>query len=212
MTGAESLLLRQRLAPAGYRLRLFPYSSVGESMPKVAARLARFAAALRHRHGVPVHFLGHSLGGLVVYRLFEQGEPARCGLDLTGTRVVLLGTPAKASQVAQQLGSSRLGRFLMGAAAAAVELLLPVERRWRFAPPLGLICGDRGQGMGRLLVRFPGPNDGTVQVAETALPGASDWILLPVSHTGLLLSKAAAQETVRFLETAAFSPDNRRPV
>lgn len=212
MTGAESVLLRRRLARDGYLLRVFPYSSLGEAVPAVAARCARFAAALGARHGVPVHFVGHSLGGLVVYGMFQQGEPQRCGLPLAHTRVVFLGTPVRSSRAAQRAGQTRLGRWLMGAAAAAgVELLNPVERRWHFAPPLGVISGARDHGLGRLIVRMLGPNDGTVQVAETVIAGSSDHILLPATHTGLLLAKSVARQVAEFLDTGHFSIQNLRP-
>ena len=203
MTGAESLILRRRLAPHGYLLRAFRYSSVGESMRHVAARCAQFAVALAARHAVPVHFVGHSLGGLLIHRMFEQGECERAGLEVVQTRVVFLGTPVVPSRSAARLGSTRLGRWMMGAAAAA-ELLHPATRVWHFAPPLGLIAGSSAKGMGRLLVRMQDENDGTVEVAETRLAGASAHIVLPTTHSGLVISKPVAEAVIRFLDTGAF--------
>jgi hypothetical protein len=110
-----------------------------------------------------------------------------------------------ASRAATRLGESRIGRWLMGARAAATELLHTEPRRWRFAVPLGLIAGDRGQGMGRLIARMQPPHDGTVEVAETRLDGASAQLVLPVTHSGMLLSKAVAGEVASFLATGAFS-------
>jgi pimeloyl-ACP methyl ester carboxylesterase len=205
MTGAESLLLRRRLAREGYLLRVFVYSSVGEAVPKVAARCADFAAELAARHRLPVHFVGHSLGGLVLYRMFDNNDPERAGLSLAQSRVVFLGTPAVASRAALRLGSSRIGRWLMGARAAATELLHTEVRRWRFAVPLGVIAGDRGQGMGRLIARMQPPHDGTVEVAETRLDGLTAHCVLPVTHSGLLLSKSVGREVASFLSTGAFS-------
>ena len=52
---------------------------------------------------------------------------------------------------------------------------------------------------------FQEPNDGTVAVSETRMPGATDHIVLPVSHMGMLLSARVAQETGHFLTQGHFS-------
>ena len=170
----------------------------------MAARCARFAATLAGRHGLPVHFIGHSLGGLVIYRMFDTGELAGHGVPTSGSRVVFLGTPAVASGMARQLGATRVGRWLMGTTALA-ELLDTPQRRWHFEAPLGVIAGNRSRGIGRLLARLQGENDGTVEVAETRIPGASATRVLPVNHAGLLLSKQVAEEVSSFLGTAQFA-------
>ena len=58
-------------------------------------------------------------------------------------------------------------------------------------------------------MRFAEPNDGSVAVSETRLPGATDHITLPVSHMGMLLSARVARETGGFLVHGHFSPDRR---
>jgi hypothetical protein len=52
---------------------------------------------------------------------------------------------------------------------------------------------------------MPEPNDGTVAVEETKLPGIKDHIELPVSHTGLLVSAAVASQTAFFLRHGEFA-------
>jgi hypothetical protein len=54
------------------------------------------------------------------------------------------------------------------------------------------------------VVDFQEANDGTVAVSETKLPGAKAHIVLPVSHTGMLLSARVAFETGQFLELGHF--------
>lgn len=70
---------------------------------------------------------------------------------------------------------------------------------------IGVIAGDRAVGLGRFFAQFSEPNDGTVAVRETALDAATDRIVLPVSHTGMLLSRAVARETAHFLRYGCFS-------
>jgi pimeloyl-ACP methyl ester carboxylesterase len=207
LTGAESFLLKRQLAAHGWVLRVFPYSSMAEPMDRVAHRCARNALALARRTQQPVHLLGHSLGGLVIYRMFETGllTPDRFSGDFC--RVVFMGTPARGSQTARTLTEYGAASRLLGLAGAR-DLLQGLPERWPFAPQLGIVAGSRSRGLGRILSRFDGPNDGTVCVAETSLEGAADRCVLPVSHTGMCLSAAVAGQVAAFLENGSFDGAN----
>lgn len=166
-------------------------------MTDSAARLRDFALGLKADR---LHFVGHSLGGLVIYRMFEQWR------DLPPGRVVFLGTPAVASRAALGV-RQRLGRVsaVMGRCVAE-ELFADRSRRWQWADrPLGIIAGTHRLGMGGLFAKLEGENDGTVAVCETRIPGASDFISLPVSHMGLLMSARVARETGTFLQAGHFT-------
>jgi hypothetical protein len=70
---------------------------------------------------------------------------------------------------------------------------------------IGVIAGTRSVGMGRIFSPdLPRPNDGAVTVAETRLAAACDFIDLPVSHTGMVLSRRVARETGAFLRDGRF--------
>ena len=60
---------------------------MSEPMDHVARRCARHALQLAQRTDGPVHLLGHSLGGIVIYRMFETGllTPDRFSGDLVET-------------------------------------------------------------------------------------------------------------------------------
>jgi pimeloyl-ACP methyl ester carboxylesterase len=203
MSGAESLLLKRRLAGHGWMLRVFAYSSLAEPVPRIAKRCARYAQTLASRTLAPVHLVGHSLGGLVIYRIFESQmlEPDRFSGDFC--RVVFIGTPVMGSQSGRVLAQMGPARALLGKAGAA-ELLDEMPRRWDHSVQLGIIAGNRPAGLGRLITRLEGPNDGTVAVAETQLPGASAHCVLPESHTSLLMSAQTAEQIAAFLETGKF--------
>jgi len=205
MTGAESFVLGRHLAAHGWKLRVFPYSSLAESMDQVARRCARMAVALARRTLQPVHLVGHSLGGLVIYRVFETGllEPNRFSGDFC--RVVFLGTPARGSASARAVATMGPARRLLGHVGER-DLLKGLPASWPFAPQLGIIAGTGGRGLGRLLTRLAGPNDGTVALAETELAGATDQIAVPANHTGLCLSADAAEQVATFLESGRFAP------
>jgi pimeloyl-ACP methyl ester carboxylesterase len=196
MPGGESLLLAHRLLREfGFQVHSFPYSAAMWGMEEITARLQRFVRSL----GVPaVHFVGHSLGGLVIYRFLEHYPEQPPG------RAVFLGTPCLESRAAVRAARSQFVSALMGPSVAE-ELLRPRERRWTFGRPLGIIAGSQPIGLGKFLAEFEEECDGTVGVSETRLPGATDHIVLPVSHMGMLVSPRVARETGLFLRDGRFS-------
>jgi len=196
MPGGESLILRHRLSNEfGLTLQAFRYSGASATMSDITERLESWVRELK---APAVHFVGHSLGGLVIHRFLERFP------DQPPGRVVFLGTPCVASRVAQRASRFAPIAHLMGPSVAE-ELLQPHERRWEQARPLGIIAGSQPIGVGQLLADFTEENDGTVAVSETRMPGASDHIVLPVSHLGMLLSARVARETGSFLTEGRFS-------
>jgi hypothetical protein len=190
LNGAESVFLRRRLArDLKGEARTFAYPSVAADVSTNARALAEYLAAIR---ADTLHVVGHSLGGLVIFKLFEDAEArvqvpqlqARRGLP--PGRIVL-----------------PLAKQIMGAGVGE-ELLVRRERRWNQARPLGIIAGDLGIGLGRLAGTLGGPSDGTILVEETRLDGAADRVVLRVSHTGLLFSGAVARAAGAFLRTGRF--------
>src|SRR5512139_73243 len=95
--------LAARLERAGYRCRTFSYMGAGRPLEAHAERLARFA----REHG-PAHFVGHSLGGLVILEALQR-EPG----TLAG-RVVLLGTPVNGCFAGRRIARTPAGRWLLG--------------------------------------------------------------------------------------------------
>lgn len=191
LPGYEMALLQRRLRKRGYECHLFRYPSLRQSPRDNAAVLARFA----DRIDAPVlHFVGHSLGGLVIRHLFDY-EPQRPG------RVVTLGTPHKPSHTAQLLYRAALLPLL---GMSIDQGIIGGSPHWVGSHPLGSIAGSVGIGMGRLVPGLPKPNDGTVAVAETECPGMTDHITLPVTHTGMLFSKEVVEQIATFLREGYF--------
>ena len=200
MPGQESIVLKSRLAHEfGLELHAFHYSAVSAGMSAIAAQLADFVSELALSE---VHFVGHSLGGLVIHRFLEHFPEQPPG------RVVFLGTPSVGSRAAQRAARFAPIAHLMGQSVAE-ELLQPRERQWQCPRPLGIVAGTQRIGLGQLLAHFEEENDGTIAVSETYMPGASDHIVLPVSHLGMLVSARAAHETGLFLTAGHFSHHSR---
>ncbi len=199
LPGGESFLLRRRLSRAlNAESRVFTYPSVSVGLTENAEALGRY---LREIRADTLHLVAHSMGGLVILRLFELGV---AGVVLPPGRIVLMGSPVRGSRSAQRLMRLSFGRSILGVAAAEA-LLVSRERRWAGARDLGVIAGDRAVGLGRLLGRMSEPNDGTVLVQETALPGAVEQLRLHVSHSGMVFSAAVARQTAAFLRDGRFA-------
>jgi pimeloyl-ACP methyl ester carboxylesterase len=200
-SGGESLILRWRLASQfGFRTHVFRYDSLS-SMTEITTRLAKFVRELQ----LPtVRWVGHCLGGLVIYRFLERYPAQPPG------RVVFLASPSMGSRSAASAGRIKLLARLMGKSVTE-ELLRPRIRHWGTHRDLGVIAGTRPLGLGQLVARFDEDYDGTVGVSETRLPGATDHLVLPVSHHGMLLSARVALETGLFLQRGSFSAGERSP-
>jgi len=198
--GLESHWLRRRLSlDLGAEARAFSYPSVAADATTNARALAKYLGAIR---ADTLHLIGHSLGGLVILKLFA--EDAEVQARLPPGRIVLLGSPLRGSRSAQKLARLPFGKKIMGLGVGE-ELLASRERRWNGARDLGVIAGDLGFGFGRLVGPLGGPSDGTILVEETELEGTADRLVLRVSHTGMLFSAVVARAAGAFLRTGRFS-------
>jgi pimeloyl-ACP methyl ester carboxylesterase len=193
MNGLESFLLRDRLAKAGFAPTVFRYPSMNSSLDDVTAALA---ARLRSFEGT-VHLVGHSLGGVVILETLERAS------DLPPGRIVLLGSPVRGSRAARSIAAWAIGPQLLGA-LAVVELARERDRSWHLPREVGVIAGCRSAGLGRVFSDLAQPNDGTICLDETQLPGAAAHRVLDVSHTGMLLSSMVAAFTSAFLKSGQF--------
>jgi len=195
MTGAEGLLIRQRLSAYGLSVSAFRYGTTSDGLEQV---LSALSVAIRAQ-GPEVRLLGHSLGGLIILRCLDAYP------QLTVGPVVLLGSPVNGSRAARGLARVPGAGWVLGE-AAAVELLETTERRWARPSPLGVVAGDWSFGLGAILADLPAPHDGAVTVAETQLDGATDQRVFHVNHIGLLTSASVARATAGFLNSGRF-PD-----
>lgn len=195
MQGLRLLLLQR-----GYASYAFDYRSTAHSLDEHARRLA---ARIADRREPVIHLVGHSLGGLVILRCLRNHGEQRIG------RIVLLGTPTRACIAAQRLEDMAAGEWLLGASRDIWRSLPEVFRPRR---ELGVIAGCRPWGVGRLVLHLPGTNDGVVRLEETEVPGMRDRIVLPVSHSGMLLSARVARQVAAFLARGAFDREKTAAV
>lgn len=188
--------MRRRLAALGYDVHSISYPSTGSDTHTNAMQLIRYAEQHSTAAGIR-HFVGHSLGGLVIR--------CACALrpDVFTGRVVTLGTPHTGSTTAAAI-RSRLHPVVLGKSYTnGLDGKLPPLPE---GIELGSLAGSRGIGINSLLRVLPCPNDGTVAVAETRLHGATDHIVLPVAHTEMVYAASVREQTSHFLRHGKFLP------
>ena len=151
------------------------------------------------REAETVHFVTHSMGGIVVRAYLAEHDMPNLG------RVVMLAPPNQGSEWVDELRDLAVFEWVMG--PSAVELgtdpaSLP-NRLPEATYPLGVIAGTEvANPIGGELI--PGEDDGTVSVASTQLEGMADFLVLPVSHTFIMYSDDVAKQVVTFLRTGRF--------
>ena len=185
-------LLAARLGRQGYVARLFGCRGRAPMVANVD-RLARYAR--ESLQGRPAHFVGHSLGGVLVLKTLG-GNP-----DIPVASAVLLGAPARGCFAGRRFARSKLGRWMMG---AAVSNWVEQEARWQRPEPLGVVAGTLSLGLGRLFGGLPSANDGVVRVEETTVEGMAARALVPVGHSMLIASSRVGKLVGEFLDSGRF--------
>lgn len=190
MKGPELLYIRYKLWRQGYKVYQFHYSSVFKSPEENAAKLYQFVSNIE---APAIHFVAHSLGGIVVNHLFQQYEIKQPG------KVVMMGTPLNGSAAAIYLAKNQFMKYLLG--KAIIKGLLGDAPKWNYKRKVCVIAGTQGIGLGQVLASkvMQRPNDGTVNLIETQLENADESHEVPRSHFLLLVSKEVVNISVSFL-------------
>lgn len=188
------------LQAAGYIVHNIDYPSRTAPIEELATRAIAPAVAAGERAGASrIHFVTHSLGGILVRQYLATHALPALG------RVVMLGPPNQGSEIVDRLGAWWLfaaingpaGRQLGTGATSAPNRLGPVTY------PVGVIAGRHSINWinSRLI---PGPDDGKVSVARTRVTGMTSHLVLPCSHPFLPRDREAIRQTVRFLGRGQF--------
>ena len=193
MNGLEMILLQRRLARGGYQVKRFNYNSILLNPMETAAQLNQFVSEQDAR---VIHFVCHSLGGIVIRHLFYLHPWQKPG------RIVTIGTPHKPSLTAYKLARYPPGKLILG--QSIFNGLLGNVPSWSTTHDLGSIAGTLRLGIGMFIADLPKPNDGIVAVKETQFDGMKDHIEVKVSHFGLVLSKKTAKLILCFLSNGVF--------
>ena len=200
---SASLFLRRlerALQRAGFATLNLDYQSRSKPLADLAEDIRPAIAAFAEHNDGPIHFVGHSMGGLLTRVYLANHRPARLG------RVVMLGTPNKGSEIVDLLRNYPAYRTWFG--PAGLQLATLQDATLTALPPVdyavGVIAGCRSLHPIASTFILPRPNDGRVSVQSCRLTGMIDHTIVKASHTALPFNRTAIHQTIAFLQQGRF--------
>ena len=192
------LILKWRLQARGYDVCNVDYKtrvrSIDEAVDSVLRTLDDCVMP-----GATIHFVTHSLGGLVLRRLLSRQT-----FPLAG-RAVMLAPPNSGSEIADHFKSLPVAKAVLGPLAAKLGTgpddlpsQLPIP-----SIPFAVIAGDQWINPAGP-IWLPSPHDGTVSVESTRLSGMDDHLVLPYTHTFIMHPAVVADQIDSFLRVGHF--------
>ena len=190
--------IEKALTREGYCVQNINYDSTRKNIETLAEEaIGRALQACPDEAGV--HFVTHSLGGILVRQYLQHHQIENLG------RVVMLGPPNKGSEVVDNLRDFPGFHFFHGDAGLELgtgETSVP-NRLGHANFDLGIIAGTRSINI--LLSRMiEGVDDGKVSVENTKLAGMSDHLEMDVTHTFMMRNDEVIEQVIHYLQHGRF--------
>jgi hypothetical protein len=187
------------LKKAGYAVVNVTYPTRKLPIEGLAALVDGYVQQCRDTGATRIHFVTHSLGGIVVRFWLHDHVLPEAG------RFVMLGTPNRGSEIADRYRDQLWYRISTGPAGQQIGTEADSVPNRLGPPPIetGVIAGTRAAN--RAYTEWlGGPNDGKVSVASTQLPGLADYLLVDNSHYFLPRAPVVLRQVRAFLADGHF--------
>jgi len=188
------------LAKDGFIVDNVSYPSRSEKIgPLSEAVVGNAMASPRLADCTRIHFVTHSLGGILVRSYFSRHSDPRLG------RVVMLGPPNQGSEVVDKLGAWRLFKMINGPAGSELGTAKDSVPN-RLGPvtfEVGVIAGDRSiNWINSLMIQ--GRDDGKVSVERSKVQGMKEQLVVHATHPFLMRNDRVIASTMTFLKSGSF--------
>jgi triacylglycerol lipase len=194
---------RFSMAIAASRLRQAGFATENIGYPSRVKPIEEHAEWVRARlpdpNGASLHFLTHSMGGIVLRALVARDRPDHLG------RVVMLSPPNQGSRAAGMLREYGLYRMIAGPSGQQIGDS-PDSLPKRLGPvdfELGVITGNKG--VTPLSLVLESENDGVVRVDEASVDGAVDFLVVPKGHSFIMNDRSVLEQAIHFFRNGRFN-------
>ena len=195
--------MQRELEGAGFLTANIDYPSREHTVEELAdIAIPAGLEACRSNGGLEqIHFVTHSLGGILVRQYLSNNEIAELG------RVVMMGPPNQGSAAVDELIDVPGFDWLNGPAGRQLgkgDKSVPLQ----LGPAdfeLGVIAGNRTIDPVTSAV-LENPDDGRVSVDDTRLDGMADFVVVEHSHAFMMRMRRPIELTIEFLRNGQFSP------
>ena len=193
--------MQRALDAKGFRTLNLGYDSRQKSLEVLSSEVHPRIAAFQAQVDGPIHFVTHSMGGLLARVYLAVNRPARLG------RVVALGPPNHGSTIADLLHRSVVFRLFFGPAGQQLTTGYALRMQRLCGPvdyELGIIAGTRSINLLPSVLILREPNDGKVTVRSTRLEGMTDHITMAATHPLMMRNTSVIAQTIAFLRDGRF--------
>jgi len=195
--------MQRELEAAGFLTANIDYPSRDYTVEKLAdmAVMDGLEACRANDDVEKIHFVTHSLGGILVRQYLSTNKIAELG------RVVMMGPPNQGSAAVDELIDVPGFDWLNGPAGRQLgkgDDSVPLQ----LGPAdfeLGVIAGNRTIDPVTSAV-LENPDDGRVSVDDTRLDGMADFVVVEHSHAFMMRMQRPIELTIEFLRNGQFSP------
>jgi triacylglycerol lipase len=195
----QMALIEGALKTAGYGVSNLRYPSTEAGTAELAERHVR--PLFERFADVPaMHFVTHSLGGIMMRYLLQDWRPANLG------RIVMLAPGHHGSQILELYRRTRLFKEVYGPAGQEVGMddhcfscFLDNHVDYELGIVAGTVSGDP---LANLVL--PWPHDGRLAVESTRIDGMRDHTLVPATHDHVTYHPLAISQVLHFLKHGQF--------
>ncbi|TRY30097.1 esterase/lipase family protein [Aliiglaciecola sp. M165] len=188
------------LTAQGYQVHNLSYPSTEFPIETLVSDILKPAVdAINLGSDQKLHFVTHSMGGILVRYYLKHNQPANLG------RVVMIAPPNQGTELANLFKDSDWVDVRRG---PAVEQLSNAESSWvrqlgEVNFELGIIAGNYNTNWITDWI-LPGDDDGVVTVESTKVDNMSDFLTIPEKHYRLRGDEKVLKHAAYFLKYGSF--------
>lgn len=205
-------LKAERMGKVEAALQEKGYDTLAITYPSTTKTIDEIAVWLHEKHltkefwnkAEKVHFVTHSMGGLVARRYLEKyRQTEKLG------RVVMLAPPHGGSEVADTIHNLPPYKWYYGPAGEELTTAAQAQNTDKPYYELGIIAGTKEWPYIVAAFVVPGKSDGRVSVENTKIEGMTDHVTVNGTHTFIMDKPEVHAQIVHFLGKGEFEREKQ---